>query len=380
MKNTATQKVSLEARWLDVARTLGAQFAERADDHDRKRLFVQQNYADLQNHRFFSAAIPEQLGGGGLSHQALCSVVRILSRYCGSTGLAYAMHSHPVAANVFKYLHDDEKAKATLSKIADNNLIIAGSGANDWLDSNGSATQVDGGYRVNAHKRFVSGGPAAQILVTSIAYDGENGKEVLHCAIPFSSEGISILDNWNTIGMRGTGSNDVILRDVFVPDTAIVARRPAGVWHPLLDTVIPIATPIIASCYVGIAEAAVELAINAFSGEAHLALHVGEMKNELVTAHLALDDMMRINNNYLFIPGIENTDAILARKAIATRAVKAAVEKAADMIGGPGFFQGHPIERMLRDVRAMHFHPLPEKRQQLFSGRLALKLDPVEHK
>jgi acyl-CoA dehydrogenase len=66
------------------------------------------------------------------------------------------------------------------------------------------------------------------------------------------------------------------------------------------------------------------------------------------------------------------------RKAIAARSVKAAVETASEIVGGAGFFRDHPMERIVRDVRAFHFHPLPERIQQTFSGRIALGMDPLE--
>ena len=104
---------------------------------------------------------------------------------------------------------------------------------------------------------------------------------------------------------------------------------------------------------------------------------MGQLHNELTIAQLALDDMIDRNDNHQFAPDIHNSDAILTRKSIATNAVKNSVELAASIVGGPGFFQGHPMERIVRDVRAMHYHPLPEKRQQIFSGRRALAMDPL---
>ncbi len=381
MKNNVVNLANLEAErnWSEVAHALGEGFAKRANEFDQSNAFVGQNYEELRRHKLFSVAIPAELGGGGATYQELCSMVRELGKHCGSTGLAFAMHSHPVAVNVFKYLRDDKKAAKTLRKIATKELIIAGTGANDWLDSNGTTEKVDGGYRVNAHKRFVSGGPGADVFVTSAPFSSENGDEVLHFSIPFSAEGITVEDNWRTLGMRCTGSNDVEMKNVFVPDDAIIARRPAGEWHAMWDVILPVALPIIVSCYVGIADAAVTCAKQSAQRKSHLAPLLGELQNELVTAQLALDDMVRLCNDYQFTPSVQNTDAILTRKSIAARAVKTVVEKAADIVGGPGFFQGHPMERIVRDIRAVHFHPLPEKRQQLFSGRIALGLDPVKH-
>ena len=178
--------------------------------------------------------------------------------------------------------------------------------------------------------------------------------------------------------MRGTGSHDVLLENLFVPEESIIARRPAGIWHPMWNVIIPTSLPLITSAYVGLAEAASELAISAAKyRQAELAPVVGEMTNVLTTAQVVLDDMVRINDNHRFTPTVDVSVAILSRKSIAEEAVKRVVELAAELVGGPGFIQGHPIERMVRDVRAMHFHPLPVRRQQLLSGRVALGYDPV---
>ncbi len=311
--------------WIAIARQLSQEFGERASAYDEEGSFVHENYADLRDYKLFSAGIPSELGGGGASHQEICGIIRELGRHCGSTGLSYAMHSHPVALNVLKYRRGDEKAKAALSKIAANEFVIAGTGANDWLASNGEAMETEGGYLVNAHKRFVSGGPGADLFVTSALFNSANGQEVLHFAIPFKTDGISIQSNWDTLGMRGTGSNDVILKDVFVPAAAVAASRPAGIWHPMWDMILPVALPMIVSCYTGLAESAVDLAIASAKGKPHLASVAGEMENELVIAQLAIADMVRIADNYTFAPGTENTNAILARKSIAARAVKTSV-------------------------------------------------------
>jgi acyl-CoA dehydrogenase len=376
--NTAAIDISRGSRdWVAVASELGPAFAARAAETDASGEFVAANYDDLRTKRLFSAGIPEELGGGGASHAEVCAIVRELGRHCSSTGLSFAMHSHPVCVNVFKHLRGDEKATGALRKIAGGELVIAGTGANDWLASNGEAVDVEGGYRVNAHKRFVSGGPGADLFVTSAIFVGEDGPEVLHFALPMKSEGIEIQGNWDTIGMRGTGSNDILMKDVFVPAESIVARRPVGTWHPMWDVIVPIALPIIVACYVGLADAAAKLAIGSTSGNPNHAAAVGQMRSKVTTATLALTDMVRIVDNYSFTPDLSITSEILERKAIAAGSVKAAVETASEIVGGAGFYRGHPMERIVRDVRAFHFHPLPERIQQTFSGRIALGLDPL---
>ena len=71
------------------------------------------------------------------------------------------------------------------------------SGGSDWLQGSGTATRVDGGYRINARKIFASGAPAGDLLMTSAVYqDPQAGPSVLHFAVPMRAEGVKILDTW----------------------------------------------------------------------------------------------------------------------------------------------------------------------------------------
>jgi len=88
--------------------------------------------------------------------------------------------------------------------------------------------------------------------------------------------------------------------------------------------------------------------------------------------------MVRITNDFDFEASVETANAILMRKTIAANAVIATAEKALAATAGPGFYRSFGLERFVRDAHGAQFHPLPEARQHLFTGRLALGLDPVE--
>jgi alkylation response protein AidB-like acyl-CoA dehydrogenase len=89
--------------WIEVVHNLGDEFAERAAAYDEDDAFVSRNYAALKERRVFSAAIPEELGGGGASHWEVCDMLRTLAQYCSSTALALSMHQHLIAATIWKY-------------------------------------------------------------------------------------------------------------------------------------------------------------------------------------------------------------------------------------------------------------------------------------
>lgn len=364
-----------------IAAELGPQFAARAAEHDAAEVFVAENYDALKARRVFSALVPETLGGGGWRHSQMCGFLRELAGYCGSTALAVSMHQHLVAAQAWNHAHG-KPGKAVLEKVAANELVLVSTGARDWMESNGSVEAATGGYRVSARKSFASGCPAGNVLVTSAPFkDPKEGWQVLHFPVPLSAEGVSIDEDWHTLGMRGTGSHTVVLEGVHVPEEAVVLKRPRGQFHPVWNVVITVALPLIASVYVGIAEAAARLAVHQMrgkgAGDTVLQSLVGQLENHRTTAVLALESMVELANGLDFAPEVERSNAILVRKSIAVAAARRTVETAMQVCGGMGYYRALGLERMLRDVYAGDYHPLPEPRQHLFSGRVALGLDPI---
>ena len=274
--------------WVALARELGPRFAERAASHDGNDTFVTTNYAELREHRIFAAGVPAELGGGGASHPELSAMLRTLAHYCGSTALALSMHTHLVAVAAWRWRHEGAQVEAFLRRVAAEQPVLVSTGGSDFLAGTGTARKVDGGYRVTARKIFGSGSPAGSLLMTMAIYDDpQDGPTVLHFPVPLDAPGVKVLDNWRTLGMRATGSNDILLEDVFVPDAAIGARRPPGVWSHTFHVIATIAFPLVFSVYVGVAENARDLALREASRKAkdqNVQILAGEMDNELATA------------------------------------------------------------------------------------------------
>lgn len=367
---------------IDLPRILadhGPTFGKLSAERDANDGFIGPNYDILRAEKVFSALIPQAYGGGGATHAEMCEFIRGMAHHCPSTALALAMPQHLVSTAVAND-QAGRPGRALLDKVVANELILISTGANDWLTSNGTVEAVDGGYRVSAFKPFASGSPKGDVLVTSAAYDGPEGPEVLHFPVPLKSDGITILDDWRTMGMRATGSQTVKLENVFVPEAAVALRRPRGEFHMAFAVIATVAMPLIMSAYVGTAEAAANTArdkAKARTGDPVTPYLIGEMENLLITAQMARADMIRMCNNYDFAPSIQMASDILARKTICANAVIATAEKAMEATGGSGFFRKSGLERLLRDAHGAQFHPLPEKRQQLMTGRVSMGLDPI---
>lgn len=374
---TTMEKRAQSKDWLGLIENLGQELAQNGKRHDSKDTFVEENYQLLKEMGLLSAMIPQALGGYGISHQEMCDLLRKIAHYCPSTALALSMHQHLLAANIWKYKHG-KGGEDVLKKVADKKLVLISTGARDWLESNGTMEKVEGGYLVSAEKHFASQSTIGDVLVTSAPYnDLEKGWQVLHFGVPMNSNGVQVLDNWYTLGMRGTGSQTVRLEKVFVPETSIVLERPKGEYHMFWNVVLTVAMPLIMSVYVGIAEKAVQIALkNVREKENHqpqTAFLLGEMNNHLTLAQVMLKDMVALTNDFDFLPKDEMGVAILTRKTLVAEACKATVAKAMETVGGQSFYRALELEKLFRDVQAANYHPLPEKQAQHFTGEFLLK-------
>ena len=366
--------------WKQTLAELGPAFSERAAAFDASDTFVDENYADLRRAKLFSALVPEELGGGGMAYSEVCSLVRGLGRYCGSTALTFSMHQHPLAAALLNHRRG-KPGEELLRTVAMDEKVLAVTGGGDWLSSNGTLERCEGGYIVNARKPFTSGCLAADLLISSAQFnDPVVGLQVLHFPVPMTAKGVRIDRVWETMGMRGTGSHTVVLENVFVPENAISLRRPCGEYHPVWNVVLTVALPLICSAYVGVAEAAAEKAraSAARKGDDGFApFLIGEMENGLTVAQMALESMISDVNELDIAPTLEHANKAVMRKTIVVEAVKRTAEKAMEASGGGGYMRSSGLERMIRDAYAGQFHPMQPKKQHSFTGRLAMGLAPI---
>lgn len=362
--------------WRRVLAAIGPQLAEEERHCDLSGEFVGVNLAMLRDRGFFELAVPEEFGGAGLTIAELSAMLRELAHYASSTALAFAMHTHSVAIAAWRWRHQNAPTDGLLKRIAAERIQIFSSGGSDWLAGSGSATKCPGGYRVQAKKIFASGAPSADLFSTGAVEDTPEGPTVLQFMVPMKAEGVSIVENWDTLGMRGTASHEVVMNNVFVADTAIGARRKAGVWHPLFHLISMIAIPLVYSVYAGIAEAARDIAIGATKRRDNATIELaGALDTELTATRVALASMIAFAETAQ--PSAETTNTVFQHRALVCRSALATVERALDLAGGAGYFRMLGLERLFRDVQAARFHPLPTAPQRRLAGRFAFGM-PID--
>jgi acyl-CoA dehydrogenase len=360
--------------WNRKAEEVAAAIASHAAEHDADDSFVKEGFAALEEAGFFTALVPEELGGGGASIDEICNALRIIGAACGSTALAASMHSHIVAVAAWRWQYQNAPTDALLKRVVAENLKLVSSGGSDWLKSAGTMEKVEGGYKLTARKAFASGSTVGNILNTSAVYDDPvDGPTVLHFGAPLKGEGVRIEPTWQVMGMRGTGSDDVVFDGLFIPDAAIAGKRPQGQWHMLFHIISKIAFALIYSAYVGVAEGARNRAVEMAKkrpADPMLAQLVGEMENELLRSRLAHRRMIEIAETAE--PGPETTSEAMACRTLVGQAAIATVSKAMEVAGGSAFYRKSGLERAFREVQAARFHPMQEKPQLDLAGRVAL--------
>lgn len=360
-----------------LADRLGQKFAATAAANDEQDCFVADNYKILKSSGLVEAAVPRELGGGGATIPELCEMLRVMAHHCSSTALAFSMHTHQVAIPAWRWTTQKVAAvEPLLKRVAAERIILLSSGGSDWISGSGRAERVEGGYRINARKIFTSGALAGDLLMTG-AIAQEEGEEpmVLHFGIPMSSPHVKVDPVWKALGMRGTGSHDVIIDGHVVPDAAIALKRKAGEWHPLFQIIGTIAFPLVYSAYLGVAESACAIAIGLGSKrrvDRNVTQLVGRMQTELKAAQLARQWMIDATQRGACSAETIN-DVMMGKRLVAEHGIRA-VELAMEAAGGAGFYRAQGLERRFRDIQGARYHPLHSGQQEEYSGAIALGL------
>lgn len=359
---TTLQPLSTDEQFVAMAANIGRHAAETDAQHDRDASFVAEAYEAMRESGYLGLAVPEEFGGLGATWRQVVLAQHELARWSGSAALASAMHQYLVLVQRWRHHNGAAGADAVLRRVAGEGIVLATSGGSDWVSPTTTAVEVEGGFLFTGRKSFCSQAPGATVLATS-AVLGEPGPEaeVLHASVPFSSPGVSLVDTWDTLGMRGTASQDVVLEDVFVPADRVLGRRPYGVLSgPLLVAVLHFA-PVIAGVYLGIAQGAFDEALRLTAAKAQpspgAARQLGEMHSRLRVARWGVLGSLDDVDEYP-APDMTAVRTVLVAKRHAVLEAVAVTDLALQVAGGPAFYRRSPLERAYRDVRGGPFHPM----------------------
>jgi alkylation response protein AidB-like acyl-CoA dehydrogenase len=230
---------------------------------------------------------------------------------------------------------------------------------------------VPGGYRLTGRKQFGSNGPAWKWLgAHAIDAAAPGGPQIVHAFVDRESDGVTVVETWDTMGMRPTQSHDTVLDNVFVPDARIGRVTPAGDGTDLFlvgMTMWPLS--LIAAAYLGIADRALEVAVSGARRKTSIAIERGAyaynpfVQHQVAQMYLELEAASATFERFTgdWVAGVDHgatwVPKVYAMKWHAVEAAKRVVDIALDVAGGASMFTGNELERLYRDVRCGGFHP-----------------------
>lgn len=364
-----------EAELVATANRLAAKFASRAAEYDADGSFPFANFDDMRQAGFLKLAVPKEYGGDEIGLYELLLLQERLARGDGSTALAVGWHmghmlhyriARPWPESLFEWFCSQVVEKgAMINSFASERA--SGSPSRGGKPQT-VAEKVDGGWLLTGRKTYSTLSPILDHFIVSAGLAGEerNGEFLVT-----RSDGVTIEETWNTLGMRATGSHDLVLNKVFVPDSHFVSAADADRKYPKQNDgggwmlFIP-------ACYLGIAAAARDFAVqfaasyrpNSLPGPIselpNVQQHIGAMEIELASARHLLYSVAARWDEQPALRGSLKTECGIAKYVVTNGAIQV-VDKAMRIVGGASLSRALPLERMYRDVRAgLHNPPMDD--------------------
>lgn len=392
-------------KFVALAEEHAKDFASRADQHDREGSFPHENIEAMKKSGFMAAAVPEEFGGLGVTtHLDFITGMSRLARGDASTAIAVNMHivSTRVMASIWRTRETQEgfvvaATEGFLKAVGAGQLVTCVPGTEAGTDVTSPMTEItpadDGGYVLNGRKMFATLSPAAQIMFSTARLRKDDGTSVVMlCVVPKGAPGAEVLENWDALGMRASGSGEVIYTDVKVPSTGVL---PQGEWGVIGGTGVLEASGFgnsLPACFLGIAEAAQEIAIQMLqrrkgakqtrmADRVPLQMLIGQNEIDLFTMRAALERNARTMESAAADGGGGAApDAMRQNQAMKWTVEHCAinvVNRAMTISGGAGYLSSHPLSRLYRDVRAGPFmQPFGEYEIMEYIGKSTLGISP----
>ncbi|AXI00226.1 flavin-dependent monooxygenase [Sporosarcina sp. PTS2304] len=352
---------------------------DRREEFEEKRYVPKDMIAKLKKMGVYRAHSPQCFGGDASSPMEFLELIEKISEADGSAGWVASFGSAAVYLAALP--------KETLATLYAESPDIAFAGG---LFPVQPAKRVEGGWIVNGIWKFASGCKGADILGVGIG-TGEGGKPLTAVLKP---EDVEIVDNWEVIGMRGTGSHDLHVKDVFVPDewTFIRGGTPS-VEEPISQfPSIAYAAQVLAVVNLGVARAALnEISLMAgrsgitgapkMADRAYVRISIAKAEAKLRSARAFFYEATEVAwNSILSGDGVSDDQTSMLRLAAAQAAREgaSAVQSAYLLAGTSAIYDGHPLQRYLRDALVVTQHAFLNESMYDGAGSVLLGVQPIK--
>jgi alkylation response protein AidB-like acyl-CoA dehydrogenase len=386
--------LSAEQRHLrDRCLELAADFAVRSAQHDRDASHPTENYQRLRQEGFLHLTIPREWGGSGFDFLSHTIAYEALGRGCPASALAFNMH----ASVVMPIVESDEVTVEAKRKIVD--LVVR---QEKMLGGNFSETghtsligerplsvrarPVDGGYRFTGRKMFASMIEAADYVMVLVYPETATSPTAgMLALIPPDAEGREVIANWDTLGMRATRSDSLVLNECFVPDASVIYRsddiRPFRLgganwfWGSYTAVYLGLAGAAYDELREVVTERRPEGYAQSMAWHPDVRRHVAELSVDLEAARLITYRSAWLRDQHGPTP--ETMAAMFRAKYMVGVATSRITRVALTLGGAHGIFKGSRLEQLFRDGALAEIQPPPSDFCLWNIGLHELDLDPA---
>ncbi|MBD2451628.1 acyl-CoA/acyl-ACP dehydrogenase [Nostoc sp. FACHB-152] len=389
-KTLSNQSLETSPTLFERVETLAKDFATRAATHDKEGSFPFENFTALHHAGLLSLTIPQELGGEDLGLASICQVIEGIARGDASTALVLNMHYLQHAkANRDRRWHPEVYQRVCSESIADIALINAarvepelGTPARGGLPAT-IAEKTSTGWRLTGHKQYTTGSPILRYFLVW-ARTTEDQPQVGNFLVPRDLPGLQIVETWDHMGMRATGSHDLILENVLIPHEYALDIRPVSAILPpdLMTAVWNSLT--LSALYLGVATAARDWLIQYLGDRTPTNLGtplanlprfqtaVGEIEALLYANRKLIYGLAQEVETGNYEPNV-GLQAQAVKYLSTTNSIRT-VEIGLELIGNPGLTRKHPLERHYRDVLCSRIHTPQNDVICKSLGKAALKI------
>jgi alkylation response protein AidB-like acyl-CoA dehydrogenase len=370
----------------DKANLLAAEFAERAPRYDRDASFPFENFRQLSEAGLLAVTVPNALGGVGAGARDTARILNIIAKADPSTALVLSMHyiQHLVMARSTRW--PGRLARKLASESVEGVALVnalrvepdLGSPSRGGLPST-IARKTESGWRLSGHKIYSTGSPILKWYAVWARTDEPTVRVGLFL-VPAGLPGTHIVETWNHLGLRASGSHDVIFEDVLFPlDHEIDVRKPED-WRVPDFTQSTVHAIFVAAIYDGIARAARDWLIGFLKSRVPANLGaslatlpraqeiVGGIEARLTVNARLIDSFAGDFDDGVLLSASESS---IIKSTVTNNAV-AVVEDALALTGNHGLTRTNPLERHYRDVLCGRVHTPQDDATRVTAGRLAL--------
>lgn len=370
----------------DCARVVACEFAARAAQHDRDASFPFENFKELSEAGLLALTVPTALGGHGAGALDTARILGIFGKADPSTALVLSMHyiQHLVMARSTRWPGRLARklARETIDGVALINALRVepdlGSPSRGGLPAT-IARKTETGWRLSGRKIYSTGAPILKWYAVWAKTDEPNVRVGLFL-VPAGLPGTRIVETWDHLGLRASGSHDVIFDDVVFPlDHEIDVRKPDD-WRVPDFTQGTVHAIFVAAIYDGIARAArdwlVDFLKNRVPSNLGASLATLPRAQEIVGG---IEARLAVNARLIESFAQDFDDGVLLSasesniiKLTATNNAIAVVEDALSLTSNHGLTRANPLERHYRDVLCGRVHTPQDDATRVAAGRLAL--------